>query len=161
MRTRCVLYGGSAVGVLAVGVLAVVYTLSSLLTPPIASAELPLATTAAAPTPAAPAHSLPTQMQDDTHEQQRPSIDDGEDRDDTAAPNPQVAAPPAPRISSDRAAQAALARFPGASVHEVELEDEGGAAVYEVELIASGMEHKLDVDASNGAVLHVETEDGD
>ncbi len=57
-------------------------------------------------------------------------------------------------ITSDEAQAAALAANPGATVVEVELDNENGALVYSVEL-STGVDVK--VDAGNGAILHTET----
>ena len=66
------------------------------------------------------------------------------------------------KITADQARSAALARFPGATVNKVELENENGALVYGVELTdASGASHDVKVDAGNSEVLHVEAEDAD
>ena len=56
-------------------------------------------------------------------------------------------------ITSDEAQAAALAANPGATVVEVELDNENGALVYSVEL-SNGLDVK--VDAGNGAILHTE-----
>jgi len=69
--------------------------------------------------------------------------------------------PPAPRqatITPEEAEAAALAANPGATVIDVELENENGALVYEVEL-DNGLE--VMVDASDGAILGTEQENAD
>ncbi|MCY1347192.1 Peptidase propeptide and YPEB domain protein [compost metagenome] len=48
----------------------------------------------------------------------------------------------------------ALARYPGARLLEVELEEEDGIYVYEVELLTpSGVVRELEVDARDGRIL--------
>ncbi len=59
------------------------------------------------------------------------------------------------KITADEAKAAALAANPGATVVEVELDNENGALVYSVEL-NNGADVK--VDAGNGAILHTETD---
>lgn len=62
-------------------------------------------------------------------------------------------------VTVDQATQTALAQFPGATVHEVKLDDEDGVLVYEVELVDSaGVEHEVKVNATTGAVVATETE---
>ncbi len=54
----------------------------------------------------------------------------------------------------------ALGRYPGASLLEVELEEEDGRYVYELELLTAGGEvRELEIDARSGAVLQDEVED--
>ncbi len=49
---------------------------------------------------------------------------------------------------------AALAKHPGSTIHETELEQEYGKYIYQVELRdAQGVEWDLELDASTGAVL--------
>ncbi|MNY04429.1 Peptidase propeptide and YPEB domain protein [compost metagenome] len=49
---------------------------------------------------------------------------------------------------------AALAKHPGSTIHETELEQEYGKYIYQVELRdTQGVEWDLELDASNGAVL--------
>lgn len=65
-------------------------------------------------------------------------------------------------ITADQARDSALARFPGATVTKVELENENGALVYGVELVdASGKGQDVKVDAGNGSVLHVDSDGPD
>jgi len=66
--------------------------------------------------------------------------------------------PPQATITAEEAKAAALEAYPGTTVVQVELDDEGGAPVYEVEL-DSGLGVK--VDAGNGAILGTEQEDAD
>ncbi len=61
-------------------------------------------------------------------------------------------------ITQDQAEQAALASAPGASVTEVELDNENGWVVYSVTL-DNGTEVK--VDAGDGQVLATEADEGD
>jgi uncharacterized membrane protein YkoI len=55
--------------------------------------------------------------------------------------------------------QAALARYPGARVLEIELEEEHGRYVYEFELLVERRVRELEIDARTGAILHDELED--
>lgn len=65
-------------------------------------------------------------------------------------------------ITADQARDSALAKFPGATVVKVELENENGALVYGVELTdASGKGQDVKVDAGNGSVLHVDSDGPD
>jgi uncharacterized membrane protein YkoI len=59
-------------------------------------------------------------------------------------------------ITVDQAQDAAQAVYPGTTVIEVELDNENGCLVYSVEL-SNGLEVK--VDAGNGEILHVESDD--
>ncbi len=53
-----------------------------------------------------------------------------------------------------------LGRYPGASLLEVELEEEGGRYIYELELLTAGGDvRELEIDARSGAVLQDEAED--
>lgn len=61
------------------------------------------------------------------------------------------------KITADQAKTAALAQFPGATVHAVALENENGSLVYSVQLTdAAGKAQDVKVDAGNARVLHVE-----
>jgi hypothetical protein len=61
------------------------------------------------------------------------------------------------KITADQAKQAALTRFPGATIGKIALEDENGSLVYAVELIdANKAAQEVKIDAGNGAVLAVE-----
>ena len=57
------------------------------------------------------------------------------------------------RISADDARTAALARFAGATVVDVDLEEEDGFLVYEVDLVHDQAEVDVLVDAGSGEVL--------
>ncbi len=73
----------------------------------------------------------------------------------------QSGTPPTPSqatITPEQAQDAALAANPGATVVNVDLDNEGGAPIYEVEL-DSGLDVK--VDANSGAILSAEQEDAD
>lgn len=59
------------------------------------------------------------------------------------------------KITVEQAKAAALAANPGTTVTKAELDNENGALVYSVEL-SNGADVK--VDASNGAILHTDTE---
>ncbi|NBA96756.1 PepSY domain-containing protein [Pseudomonas sp. R5(2019)] len=57
-------------------------------------------------------------------------------------------------ISFEKLNAAAIAKHPGATVHETELEQEYGKYVYQVELRdAQGVEWDVELDATNGQVL--------
>ena len=58
-------------------------------------------------------------------------------------------------ITPEEAETAALAEFPGATVVEVELEDEGGVLAYSIEF-ADGME--VVVDANDGTIITTEVD---
>jgi hypothetical protein len=61
------------------------------------------------------------------------------------------------KVSEADARNAALAKFPGATIQKAGLGDENGSLVWEVELTeASGAAHEVKVDAGNGAILAVE-----
>jgi uncharacterized membrane protein YkoI len=61
------------------------------------------------------------------------------------------------KISEADARKAALAKFPGATIHRATLEDENGSVVWAVELTdATKAPQELKVDAGNGAILAVE-----
>ncbi len=63
-------------------------------------------------------------------------------------------------ITADDASQAALAANPGATINEVELENENGSVVYEVEMTdSSGAAIEVKIDAGNGALLAQESGD--
>lgn len=74
-------------------------------------------------------------------------------------------AEPAARLATvtpEQAAAAALVRFPGGRVTEIELEDEHGSVVYEVEVKdAADTSHDVVIDAGTAEVLHVEAEDAE
>jgi uncharacterized membrane protein YkoI len=67
----------------------------------------------------------------------------------------------APSISLEQAVQAALARFPDASVRKVEQDDEDGVRIYEVELVTGGQQHEVEIDAGSGSILHIESDERD
>lgn len=57
-------------------------------------------------------------------------------------------------ITLAKAADIALARVPGGTITEIELDREQGREVYEVEVRATdGREHDLVIDASDGSVI--------
>jgi hypothetical protein len=63
------------------------------------------------------------------------------------------------KITADQAKAAALAKYPGATVNKVELEDENGKVVYGVKLTdSSGKQWDVKVDAGNGAVVSSESD---
>ncbi|MBI1929783.1 PepSY domain-containing protein [Candidatus Poribacteria bacterium] len=62
------------------------------------------------------------------------------------------------KITSDQAAQAALAKVPG-TVVKTELENENGNVVYGVEINTAAGTTDVKVDAGNGNVLHIDADD--
>lgn len=81
--------------------------------------------------------------------------ENGENKAEEAAESAQLAA--LALISADQARAAALARFPG-TAEGAELENEDGNLVYSVEVRKDGSEVDVKVDAGNGKILHVETD---
>jgi uncharacterized membrane protein YkoI len=59
-------------------------------------------------------------------------------------------------ITADEAQEATLAAYPGATVIEVELDNENGCLVYSVELDG---DRDVKVDAGNGVILSIESDD--
>lgn len=80
------------------------------------------------------------------------------------APNPAEASEPAlnpaqVKITADQAKAAALAKFPGATVKQVELQDEDGALVWGVELTdASGAAQDVKIDGNSGQVVSTQAD---
>jgi uncharacterized membrane protein YkoI len=64
-------------------------------------------------------------------------------------------------ITADQAKAAALAQFPGATIGDVQLEDEDGSLVYSVELRVDGKAQEVKVDATTGTVLRTEADEPD
>lgn len=63
------------------------------------------------------------------------------------------------KVSSDQARAAALAQFPGATIQQVELDNEDGSLVYSVQLADSaGKTQEVKVDAGTGQVLQVQAD---
>ena len=62
------------------------------------------------------------------------------------------------KITADQAEQAALAEVPGV-VLETELENENGNVVYAVEIDTGSGVKEVKVDAGNGNILHIESDD--
>jgi uncharacterized membrane protein YkoI len=62
-------------------------------------------------------------------------------------------------ITPDEAKAAALTQFPGATITDVELDNENGSLVYSVELTANGTAHDVKVDAGTGAILQTRQDD--
>jgi uncharacterized membrane protein YkoI len=62
-------------------------------------------------------------------------------------------------ISYEQAQSIAVGQVPGA-VHEIKLECEHGRTIYKVELLpqAGGRQVEIEIDATSGAVLKVETD---
>lgn len=80
------------------------------------------------------------------------------------APNAAEASEPAlnpaqVKVTADQANAAALAKFPGATVKQTELQDENGALVWGVELTdASGKVQDVKVDGNSGQVVSTEAD---
>jgi hypothetical protein len=63
------------------------------------------------------------------------------------------------KISVDQARAAALAKFPGATVGKIDLDNENGVVAYSVELTdTSGKKQDVSIDATNGSVLAAQAE---
>ncbi len=63
------------------------------------------------------------------------------------------------KITADQAKAAALAQFPGATVTQVELQDENGALVWGVELTdASGAVQDVTIDGNSGQVVSTQAD---
>lgn len=60
------------------------------------------------------------------------------------------------RVSEADARAAALTAVPGATVTEIDLEEEDGFLVYDIDLVAGTVETDVTIDAGNGAVLCAE-----
>ncbi|MET8087381.1 PepSY domain-containing protein [Micromonospora sp. NPDC005237] len=67
-------------------------------------------------------------------------------------------APAGSAVDEQRAGEIALARAGGGQIVEVEAEQEHGRPVWSVEIIAGDIEHEVDVDRDNGAVVKAEQE---
>ncbi|RKN30009.1 hypothetical protein D7044_20630 [Micromonospora musae] len=65
------------------------------------------------------------------------------------------------RIGPQRAGEIALAKAGGGRIEEIEAEQEHGRPVWSVEIVSGGVEHDIDVDRENGAVLRAEQEQDD
>jgi len=80
------------------------------------------------------------------------------------APNPNEANEPArdpaqAKVTADQAKAAALAKFPGATIKQVELQGENEALVWGVTLTdASGTAQDLKIDGNSGQVLSAEAD---
>ena len=121
----------------------------------IARAEGPTPPPAGSPAPANP-------VQNADKEQQEPKLTGSIQVPKTTGPegtetDEAAALAKLAKITADQAKQAALAKFPGATVQKTTLDDENGSLVYTVELTdASKAAQEVKVDAGNGAVLAVE-----
>jgi len=63
------------------------------------------------------------------------------------------------KVTADQAKAAALAKFPGATVKQVELQDENGTLVWGVELTdASGAAQDVKVDGNSGQTVSTEAD---
>lgn len=69
--------------------------------------------------------------------------------------------PAEPGITREAAIEAALAHVGGGQVESVEREVEHGVQVWDVDIQAGTVEHDVDVDATTGAILEVETDHDD
>jgi len=66
------------------------------------------------------------------------------------------------KISADQAKAAALAKFPGATVGKIELDNENGVLAYNVKLTDNaGARQEVGIDANSGAVLAAQAEAGE
>lgn len=73
------------------------------------------------------------------------------------APNPAQV-----KTTADQAKAAALAKFPGATIKQVELQDENGKLVWGVTLTdTSGQAQDVKVDGDSGQVVSVEADDAE
>lgn len=63
------------------------------------------------------------------------------------------------QVTEDQAREAALATMAGATVTEIDLDEEEGYLVYEVDLTLNNEEHEAYVDAGSGEVLCTQRED--
>ncbi|MEV0898247.1 PepSY domain-containing protein [Actinoplanes sp. NPDC049802] len=79
----------------------------------------------------------------------------------SGAPSPagSSTAPAGGDVTADEARAIALRAVPGGTVESVEQETEHGRLVWEVDVLAGGVEHDLDVDATTGEVTRHETDD--
>jgi len=63
------------------------------------------------------------------------------------------------KTTADQARAAALAQFPGATVEQVELQDENGALAWGVELTdASGAVQEVKVDGNSGQIVSTQAD---
>ncbi|HET6583793.1 MAG TPA: PepSY domain-containing protein [Nannocystaceae bacterium] len=63
-------------------------------------------------------------------------------------------------ITLEKAERIALARVPGGTITEIEIERHAGRKVYEIEVRATdGREHDLVIDASDGRVISEDIDD--
>lgn len=62
-------------------------------------------------------------------------------------------------LSEDQAQQAVLAQYPGATIGEIQLEDENGTIVFGIQITFEGLAYDVKVDANTGAVLSADTDD--
>jgi len=78
---------------------------------------------------------------------------------DTTEATAPVLNPAQVQTTADQARAAALAQFPGATVKQVELQDENGALVWGVELTdASGAVQEVKVDGNSGQILSTQAD---
>jgi hypothetical protein len=107
-----------------------------------------MAQTAPSPSPTTPAQSG------------APAAKETGEQADTANENAASAALAAQaKTTSDQARAAALAKFPGATVGKIELDNENGVLAYSVRLTDStGKRQDVSVDATNGSVLAAQAE---
>lgn len=62
-------------------------------------------------------------------------------------------------ITQEEAEAIAIQQIPGASIIEMELDDDKGKAVYELEAVKDGYEYDLKIDAVTGSVLKCKIDD--
>lgn len=157
------LFGGGLAGALVAAFLLGGLTLG------VVGAQAPTTTTTPQPTattapaaPAAPAASQPAAPQPQaTQEQQQPSYSGSvkapQDQKGVSEQAEAKALAGLAKINAGQAKAAALAQFPGATVGNVELDNENGNVVYSVQLTdKSGKGQDVKVDAGNGKVLATE-----
>jgi len=158
------------------GAMAVVYLVGSLTLGEVRAQTLPPVTpTPAATAPAQPSPTMPpaepaahpqtasTPEADTGSQEQQPSYTSSvtlpPDQNTAGAADDAATLQGKATITADQARAAALARFSGATIQAVELENENGNVVYGVQLTdASGQAQDVKVDAGNGKILHVEAD---
>jgi uncharacterized membrane protein YkoI len=64
-------------------------------------------------------------------------------------------------VTPDGAKAAALTQFRGATITDVQLDNENGSLVYSVELTADGKDYDVKIDAATGTVLRTEADEPD
>jgi len=171
MLTKALFTGGTLAGAMAVAYLAGSLTLGGARAqtqPPVT--PTPAATVPAQSSPATPAaepaahdQATGTPEADAGSQEQQPSYTSSvtlpQDQNASGAADDAATLQGKATITADQARAAALARFSGATIQAVELENENGNVVYGVQLTdASGQAQDVKVDAGNGKILHVEAD---